>query len=207
MDELRRLTMTKELYLGVHRDANWLLRFLNKLGLKLYWTHAFLLYDDEVIEAGPFGVECSCWRPDLRPEYALLRLKDESWGERESWFTYMLMWSFARGQIGKRYKFEALPIIARRIIRKTFGDYVKRKTGVRLIGSGQVCTSLCDDVFRHCFFDLVPDEDSAFVLPDEFYESPLLEIVEEGGWTWATLNFVQGPAYRLRNWIANKLGR
>ncbi len=167
------LTQTPRLWL---RIANW-------LGADIKWTHALLRYHVEnalprIIEAETHGVIDELWTPEKYHDYGVYRL--QSWcfdDEAEKQGVYERMYSFAAGEVGKRYRYEALPAIVWRIIRKlpifTAAD---RYTSV--VGTGEVCTSLVDRTFLWGGFDLVPGQTSPFVLPDEIASSPLLGMVE-----------------------------
>jgi hypothetical protein len=161
------------------RVARW-------LGADIKWTHALLRYhvgrtSPRIIEAGTHGVIDALWKPDRYHEYGVYRLQrwcfdDEAQRQR----AYERMHGFAAGEVGKRYRYEALPTILWRLIRRI----PRLSGGVRsasLVGTGEVCTSLVDRTFLWGGFDLVPGETSPFVLPDDIVGSPLLEMIEHGG--------------------------
>ena len=168
-----------------HTPGLWV-RIANWLGANIKWTHALLRYhlgdsSPRVIEAGSHGVVDEPWAPERYYEYGVYRLRDE-WFDEEphKQGVYERMYSFAAGEVGKRYRFEALPVILWRIIKRIprLGAADRYTT---LVGAGEVCTSLVDRTFLWGGFDLVPEERSPFVLPDELVSSPLLEMIEQGG--------------------------
>lgn len=179
--------------LGVeHTPSPWVW-LANKLGVKIHWTHAFLRHnyggEYKVIEAVWQGVVERAWRPETYHSYAIYRLKDECFvNEGHKARTYFRMRSFAMGNLEKRYRFEALPVIVRRLLSPTLGLFWQGPprttfTGFSdfIIGTGEVCTSLVDKTFLWGGFDLLPGETSPFVLPDELAGSELLEKVEVRG--------------------------
>lgn len=161
------------------RVANW-------LGAGVKWTHALLRYRvgdsmPRIIEAGADGVIDDLWRPDRYYEYGVYRLRDWCFDDdaaRQG--AYERMHSFAVGEIGKRYRLEALPLILWRIVRR-IPRFTAADRHTFLIGTGEVCTSLVDRTFLWGGLDLVPGETSPFVLPDELVSSPLVELIEQGG--------------------------
>ena len=173
--------------LGVeHTPSPWVW-LANKLGIKIHWTHAFLRHDYggeyRIIEARWNGVVEHPWRPESYHSYAIYRLREDCFadGEVRQW-AYFVMFAFARGSLGKRYRYEALPIILRRLLRPALNSFwrgPKRDDAEGFIlGTGEVCTSLVDKDFLWGGFDLVPGEPSPFVLPDELVRSEDLEMVE-----------------------------
>lgn len=176
--------------LGVeHTPSPWVW-LANKLGIKIHWTHAFLRHDYggeyKVIEALWQGVVESPWRPQTYHSYAIYRLKEDCFVDADHKHgAYFLMLSFAKGSVGKRYRYEALPIIFRRLLRPVFKYFWRGPDRTIewgfLIGTGEVCTSLVDKAFLWGEFDLLPGEISPFVLPDELAGSGLLEMVEFHG--------------------------
>lgn len=175
-----------ELNIVVTHTPSWWLRVANWLGADIQWTHALLRYrvadsSARIIEAGGQGVVDGPWGPSSYYEFGVYRLRpwcfdDESERQR----AYERMHSFAAGEVGKRYRYEALPIILWRIVRNlpvftAAGRYEPLAT------TGEVCTSLVDRTLLWGGFDLVPGEASPFVLPDEIVSSALLEMVEHGG--------------------------
>jgi len=167
-----------------HTPSLWL-RIANWLGAGIKWTHALLRYrvgrsSLRIIEAGAQGVIDDLWSPDRYYEYGVYRL--QRWcfdDEAERQGAYERMYSFAAGEVGKRYRYEALPAIVWRIIRRLPG-FIATVRSASLVGTGEVCTSLVDRTFLWRGFDLVPGETSPLVLPDELVSSPLLEMVEHG---------------------------
>ncbi|TKJ30763.1 MAG: hypothetical protein CEE40_03635 [Chloroflexi bacterium B3_Chlor] len=170
------VTQTPSLWLRV---ANW-------LGADIRWTHALLRYQlgdssTRIIEAGAEGVVDDLWRPDRYYEYGAYRLQHWCFDdEAERQGAYDRMHSFVAGEVGKRYRFEALPAIVWRIIRR-IPRFSAADRYTTLLGTGEVCTSLVDRTFLWGGFDLVPGETSPFLLPDEIVNSPLLEMAEHGG--------------------------
>ena len=173
--------------LGVeHTPSPWVW-LANKLGVKIHWTHAFLRHDYggeyKIIEAVWQGVVERPWRPDSYHSYAIYRLKEDCFVnvDARAW-AYIVMCAFGRGGLGKRYRYEALPIIARRLLRpicRFLWPGLPRSVWPEfIIGTGEVCTSLVDKTFLYGGFDLVPGETSPFVLPDELVRSEKLEVVE-----------------------------
>ena len=164
-----------EIRLGVTHTPSLWVQLVNQLGADIHWTHALIQRGEWMVEASGHGVVLRPWEPERYYEYGLYRLKEPTLMHDE-------MWAFAMGEVGKRYRFEALPIIARRVLKKIFGRFVERPRvgGAQggFIGAGEVCTSLADKVFLWGGFDLVPYEKSAFVLPDELADSELLERIE-----------------------------
>lgn len=176
--------------LGVEYSPSPWIWLANKLGVKIQWTHAFLRHDYggeyKIIEAVWQGVVERAWRPELYHSYAIYRLREEHFlDEDDKQIPYSLMHSFARGSVGKRYRYETLPIILRRLLRPVFNffwDGPKRDEAESfVVGTGEVCTSLVDKAFLWGGFDLLPGEPSPFVLPDELAGSELLEMVEVRG--------------------------
>lgn len=179
--------MKIEVVLTSH-DA-WWLRFINWLGADMEWGHALLRFrpanaPSYIIEAMGEGVIKRPWRTNGWQRYGRFRLKEPSQD------TALVMTAFAEGEVGKRYRYEALPIIARKILKRIIKEVaevieriVKKITGkkysVLYIGKGEVCTSLVDNVFGYVGYDLVPDEVSPFVLPDDIADSELLERIED----------------------------
>jgi hypothetical protein len=175
-----------QLDIVVVRTPRLWVRVANWLGADIKWTHALLRCGvgqslPRIIEAGTQGVIDELWRPDRYYEYGVYRVRgwcfdDEAERER----LYERMYSFAVGEVGKRYRYEALPVILWRIVKR-----IPRLTAAdrytSLVGTGEVCTSLVDRTFLWGGFDLVPGETSPFVLPDEIIGSPLLEMIEHGG--------------------------
>jgi len=167
-----------------HTPSLWL-RIANWLGADIKWTHALLRYREgssspRIIEAGAQGVIDELWSPDTYHEYGVYRL--QGWcfdDEAERQGVYERMYSFAAGEVGKRYRYEALPAIVWRIIRR-IPRFTAADRYSTLVGTGEVCTSLVDRAFLWGGFDLVPGETSPFVLPDEITSSPLLEMIEQG---------------------------
>jgi hypothetical protein len=168
-----------------HTPGLWL-RIANWLGANIRWTHALLRYrvgdsSPRVIEAGSEGVVDDPWTPDAYYEYSVYRLGDQWFDEEaERQRAYERMCSFAVGEVGKRYRYEALPVILWRII-KRIPRVAAADRYTTLVGTGEVCTSLVDRTFLWGGFDLVPGETSPFVLPDELVGSPLVEMIEHGG--------------------------
>jgi len=157
--------------LAVERTPSFWIRLANWLGIRIYWTHSFIQYDGRMIEAGATGVVDTPFPPKrfFKSEFAFYELKPELFeSEQAKREAYLKMLAFAKGEVGKRYKYEALPIILIRLLRLSFSK--KRY----LIGTGEVCTSLVDRTFLYAGFDLVKGETSPFVLPDELVESDLL---------------------------------
>ena len=163
----------------------WWLTLINWLGANMKWTHALLKYSlgegHRIIEACEIGVVDRPWKPKGYESYARFRLKDSCFAsEEDRHITESQMLAFAFGEVDKRYRYEALPAIALRILRKLFG---KRGARARLldniIGKGEVCTSLVDRSLLFGGFDLVPDVKIPFVLPDEIAASEDLELIEE----------------------------
>lgn len=175
-----------ELDLVVTLTPRLWLRVVNWVGGNIKWTHALLRYRGEgsmsrIIEAGTQGVVDELWRPDSYYEYGVYRLRGWCFDdETERRRVCERMQSFAAGEVGKRYRYEALPVILWRIVKR-----IPRLTAAdrytTLVGTGEVCTSLVDRTFLWGGFDLVPGENSPFVLPDEIVSSPLLEMIEHGG--------------------------
>jgi hypothetical protein len=175
-----------QLEIVVTHTPSWWVRIARWLGADIRWTHALLRYregrsESRIIEAGTQGVIDQLWRPDRHYEYGVYRL--QSWcfddqAEREG--LYERMYSFAAGEVGKRYRFEALPTILWRVVRR-MPWFIKTVRSASLLGAGEVCTSLVDRTFLWGGFDLVPGETSPLVLPDEIVGSPLLEMIEHGG--------------------------
>ena len=170
------VTSTPSLWLRV---ANW-------LGADIRWTHALLRYhvgdsSPRIIEAGAEGVVDDLWRPDRYYEYGAYRLQHWCFDdEAERRGAYERMYSFSAGEVGKRYRFEALPAIVWRIIRR-IPRFIAGDRYASLMGTGEVCTSLVDRTFLWGGFDLVPGETSPFLLPDDIVSSPLLDMIEHGG--------------------------
>ena len=106
-----------------HTPSLWL-RVANWLGADIKWTHALLRYREgssspRIIEAGAQGVIDELWQPEEYHEYGVYRL--QGWcfdDETERQGVYERMYSFAAGEVGKRYRFEALPAIARPAFRE-----------------------------------------------------------------------------------------
>jgi len=167
-----------------HTPSLWL-RVANWLGADIKWTHAFLRYRvgralPRIIEAGAEGVSDDRWRPDKYHEYEVHSLQNWCFDEEaERQRAYDRMYSFAAGEVGKRYRFGALPLILWRMIRK-LTKLTAAQSYRTFIGTGEVCTSLVDRTFLWGGFDLVPGETSPFLLPDEIACSPLLEMIEQG---------------------------
>ena len=167
--------MNIEIVLTAHR--RWWLRLLNCLGARMKWTHALLLfYEDEpsdgyIVEAAKWGVVKRDWDPSEFEDYGQFQLKPEQFtGDLHRQYATAKMQYFALGEVGKRYKYEALGLIALRILRR-----IRRpRVGARLLGTGEVCTSLVDRTLLSVGFDLLPGEDSPFILPDEIARSQLL---------------------------------
>jgi len=90
----------------------WWLCLLNRLGANMTWTHALLRFGDYIIEAGSEGVVKKDWDPTGYKRYARFRpiIMNEMFEAR--------MHSFALGEVGKRYKWEVLPIILLRILQR-----------------------------------------------------------------------------------------
>jgi len=133
-----------------------------------------------IIEAGTSGVSDDRWRPERYHEYGAYRLQNWCFDEEaERQRAYDRMHSFAAGEVGKRYRFGALPLILWRMIRK-LTKLTAAQSYRTFIGTGEVCTSLVDRTFLWGGFDLVPGETSPFLLPDEIACSPLLEMIEQG---------------------------
>jgi hypothetical protein len=145
--------------------TQWWLRLVNWLGADMKWTHALLRVNDHIIEAVAQGVIKRPWSTDGWEGYGRFRVKEGIEYDAER------MAAFAEGQVGKRYKYEALWIILVRILQRIN----RNEVGARLIGKGQVCTSLVDEVFVFGKLDLVEDVPHAFLLPDDIAASPLLE--------------------------------
>lgn len=168
-----------------HTPSLWL-RIANWLGADIQWTHALLRYrvgesSPRIIEAGSQGVVDDVWTPDGYHQYGVYRLRDQ-WFDKvtDRQEAYERMYSFAAGEVGKRYRFEALPVILWRIIKRIPRVAVADRY-TTLVGTGEVCTSLVDRTFLWGGFDLVPGETSPFVLPDDLVGSPLVEMIEHGG--------------------------
>ncbi len=173
--------------------TRWWLHLLNWLGADMKWTHALLRYCEVgdgsgwIIEACNLGVVRRRWNPSEFESYGRFKLKDDLFAsEKDQEFAYQHMLAFAMGEIGKRYKYEALGPIAARILRRIFAQglrIVQEIFGVPLnaefIGVGEVCTSLVDRTLQFEGFDLVSNEDSPYILPDEIAASELLEVIEE----------------------------
>lgn len=168
-----------------HTPGLWV-RIANWFGANIEWTHALLRYrvgdsSPRVIEAGSQGVVDDPWAPEAYYEYGAYRLRDEWFDDEDGrQQAYERMYSFAGGEVGKRYRYEALPIILWRIIRR-IPRLAAADRYTTLVGVGEVCTSLVDRTFLWGGFDLVPGETTPFVLPDELISSPLLEMIEHGG--------------------------
>jgi hypothetical protein len=175
-----------ELDIIVTQTPGLWLRVANWLGADIKWTHALLRYRmgdsmARIMEAGADGVTDDLWRPAGYHEYGAYRLQDWCFDEEaERQRAYERMHSFAAGEVGKRYRFEALPLILWRIVRK-IPRFTAADRRTFLVGTGEVCTSLVDRTFLWGGFDLVPGETSPFVLPDELVSSPLVEMIEHGG--------------------------
>ena len=173
--------------LGVeHTPSPWVW-LANKLGVKIRWSHAFLRHDYsgeyKIIEAVWQGVVERPWRPESYHSYAMYRLKEEEfYSELDKERVYAWMISFAKGQMGKRYAFEALPIILRRLLTPALNFFWAGPIRIAfmefVIGTGEVCTSLVDKTFLWAGIDLLPAATSPFVLPDELMRSEKLELVE-----------------------------
>ena len=167
-----------------HTPGLWL-RIANWLGANIEWTHALLRYrlgdsSTRIIEAGREGVVDDAWAPTEYYRYRVYRLRDwcfDSKAARQE--AYERMFSFACGEVGKRYRYEALPLILWRIVRRIPRFTAASRTAF-LVGEGEVCTSLVDRTFLWGGFDLVPGETSPLVLPDELVGSPLLEVIAHG---------------------------
>lgn len=170
----------------VIRTPSLWVRVANWFGAKIKWTHALLRYrvrdsSPRIIEAGGEGVVDDLWRADRYHEYGAYRLCNWCFDDEVHRLeAYERMYSFAVGEVGKRYRYEALPIILWRIIRR-IPPFTSTVRSASLVGTGEVCTSLVDRAFLWGGFDLVPGETSPFVLPDELVSSPLLEMIEHGG--------------------------
>jgi hypothetical protein len=150
----------------------WWLRLLNWLGADMTWSHALLRFGDYIIEAAAGGVVKRPWNPGDWERHARFRMRG-GFTELE----VIRMTAFADGEVGKRYKYEALPLIFLRILKRISR---RTKTEARLMGEGRVCTSFVDSVFDYVYLDLVPGEDSPFVLPDDIAGSEILEMIEVG---------------------------
>lgn len=147
----------------------WWLRLLNWLGADMTWSHALLRFGGYIIEAAARGVVRRPWNPKDWERHARFRVKG---GLTELMAAEMT--AFANGEVNKRYKYEALPLIFLRILKRISR---RTKTEARLVGEGRVCTSFVDSVFDYVGLDLVPGEDSPFVLPDDIAKSEILERV------------------------------
>lgn len=171
-----------ELEVVLTGHTRWWVRLANWLGAGMKWTHALLRYcsDDDVdgwiIEACEHGVVKRRWNPHLYESYCRFRLKDGYFKNDEAkWLRLSRMISFANGEVGKRYKYEALGPILMKVLHRIFG----RVPMMMFIGTGEVCTSLVDRTFMYEGFDLVPYDDSPYVLPDEIAKSSLLTLIKE----------------------------
>ena len=106
-----------QLDIVVTHTPSWWLRVANWLGADIKWTHAFLRYRvgralPRIIEAGTGGVRDDQWRPERYHEYGAYRLQNWCFDEEaERQRAYDRMYSFAAGEVGKRYRFGALPLI------------------------------------------------------------------------------------------------
>ncbi len=176
-----------QLDIVVTQTPGWWLRLANWLGANITWTHALLRYSlagspTRIIEAGTQGVVDDPWTPSRYYRYQVYRLRDWCFdGGAARQEAYARMFSFASGEVGKRYRYEALPAILWRIIRR-LPPFTATVRSASMVGEGEVCTSLVDRAFLWAGFDLVPGETSPLVLPDELVGSPLLEIMDgEGG--------------------------
>jgi hypothetical protein len=173
-----------QLDIVVTHTPGWWLRIAQRLGADINWTHALLRYrvsgsSTRIIEAGREGVIDDLWTPGKYYRHGVYRLRDwcfDSESARED--AYERMFSFASGEVGKRYRYEALPFILWRIIRR-IPWFTRTVRGASVAGAGEVCTSLVDRTFLWGGFDLVPGETSPLLLPDELVSSPLLEMVED----------------------------
>jgi len=168
--------MQVEIVVTAH--TRWWLRLINWLGADMTWSHALLRFDDYIIEAAAEGVIKEGWNPAKWERYARFKLRPELLKE-ETVLQYIRMMAFAEGEVDKRYKYEALGAIAIRILKKIFGGQRGKYVFFSLIGTGEVCTSLVDRTWLFGGFDLVPEEKSPFVLPDEIAASKLLIEIKE----------------------------
>jgi len=155
--------MTVEIEVVLTSHTAWWLRLVNWAGADMTWTHALLRFDDHIIEAVAEGVIKRPWSTDGWEGYGRFRLE-----EGPSELASERMRSFAEGEVGKRYKYEVLPLILVKILQRI------PRPAARFIGVGEVCTSLVDNTFSHGGFDLVPTDKRPYVLPDDFAESELL---------------------------------
>jgi len=163
----------------------WWLTLINWLGANMKWTHALLKYNlgnkHRIIEAAGNGVIDRTWKPSEYESHARFRLRHSCFASDEDrQITESQMLAFAFGEVGKRYRYEALPAIALRILRKIFGARGFRARLLdNIIGKGEVCTSLVDRSLIFGGFDLVPGVETPFILPDEIAVSELLQLIEE----------------------------
>ncbi|NIN67641.1 MAG: hypothetical protein GTO63_23655 [Anaerolineae bacterium] len=159
--------MSVEIEVVLTAHTRWWLRLLNWLGADMTWTHALLRIDEHIIEAVAGGVIKRPWSTDGWERYARFKVKEGLLTER----TAEIMAAFADGEVGKRYKYEALPLILLKILQRiTLGCW----PFPYWVGTGEVCTSLVDSVFYYGGLDLVSWEAKPYVLPDDIAGSPLL---------------------------------
>lgn len=183
-----------EIQIVVSTDNTFFARLARRLGAR--WTHAMLrfcicclygfdkrlgcLHTYKIIEAGfRHGVIERPWNPDEYTAWAVYELTDAFIGTVSN---DILL--YARGNIGKRYAFERLPLLIPRFIKKLFTPLITKPGPVygylSFLGTGHICTSLVDDCFLHgAGIDLVAFSDVPWVLADDIADSPLLEMVEQ----------------------------
>jgi len=147
---------------------------------------SFQIQTYNIIEAGfRHGVIERAWNPDEYSKRAVYRLIEQNMGQDLA----DDILHYARGNIGKRYAFEKLALLIPRFIRDAILPQCLRirqdtESGFykqSFLGTGHICSSLVDDCFMQLDYDLVPDIDTPWVLPDDIRDSPLLELLPPEG--------------------------
>lgn len=189
-----------EIQIVLSTDNSFLARLARFFGAE--YTHAMLrflvdtgypctlapeygnLWQHHIIEATMrSGVIERAWHPGEYTKWAAHHLGPEYTELAD----YEGMLAFARGCIGHRYAFEWLPSIAIQIIRKFLKNLSRKPTiavaGIPagLVGTGEICSSFVDRLFYAWGFDLVPEQETFLVTPDEIARSPLLQLASPDG--------------------------
>lgn len=133
------------------------------------------------------------WNPEEYKRWAVYRVADWFWANpQQKTGSEERVLAYARGNIGKFYAFDRLALVLPKLLRQAIANIVRPPTDVasRLDAdiawmlSGErrhICTSLVDDSFLYGDVDLRPDIDTPWLLPDDFRDSPLLELAPPDG--------------------------
>lgn len=183
-------------------DNSLLSRLARALGAT--WTHAMLRFPNEackrlgckeqhclVIEATMRrGVIERAWTPGEYTKWAVYGLRPKYVARN----TNQRVLDYARGNVGKWYAFDKLLLVIPRFLRTIVRHsvikfellrYFRRSENhfsIILMGErAHICSSLVDDCLFAAGIDLVSNYGVPWVLPDDFLDSDLLELVEEGG--------------------------